>query len=255
MVLSRSYYLQFAKNIYSQCGEDGIIEKLLKDLKIRNGGIVVEFGACDGVFLSNTVNLWKDVKFKSILIESDVEKYNNLVLNCGHLDHVECINKFVNPDPDHEDCLDNILENSKFKLTSSNFVLISIDVDTCDYQIFETLIKFTPKIVVIETNTNFAPDQDYISNNGSSLKSITDLAERKGYKLVCHTGNAFYVRNDLVDKLPDSDFSIENLSVNNAEVDLLQQRDPEGNSFGSLYWTSQQYNQNITETIQLLKSN
>jgi len=255
MTISNSYYLKFAKNIYSQCGEDGIIERLLKDLNIRSGGIVVEFGACDGVFLSNTVNLWKDGKFKSILIESDAEKCKDLFSNCGHLEYIECINKFVNPDSSHEDCLDNILQNSKFKVTSSNFAILSIDVDTCDYHIFESLVKFTPKIVVIETNTNFAPNEDHISNMGSSLKSITDLAEKKGYKLVCHTGNAFYVRNDLTDKLVDSDFSIENLSLGNDEVDILQQLGPEGKSLGYLYWASENYKKNVTETIRQLKCN
>lgn len=252
MALPNSHYLQFVKNIYSQCGEDGIIEQLFKDLKISSG-VVVEFGAWDGVYISNTVNLWKNKKFKSILIESDSAKCIDLTSNCGHLDNVECINKFVNPDPNHEDSLDNILSTSKFKITSSNFSLISIDVDTCDYHIFESMVKYRPKVVVIETNTNYGPDQDYISSNGSSLKSITDLAERKGYKLVCHTGNAFYVRNDLINYLPDKDYSIHNLFVPTPEVETLQRISPEGKDFGSLYWLSEQYKTMILDTIENFK--
>ena len=254
MTISDSYYLQFAKNIYSQTGEDGIIEQLLNDLKIKSG-IVVEFGSCDGVYLSNTINLWKDKKFKSILIESDIDKYNNLISNCNNFDNVECVNKFVNPDSNHEDSLDNILSKSKFKITASNLVLISIDVDTCDYHIFESLVNHKPKIIVIETNTNYGPDQDYISNNGSSLKSITDLAERKEYKLICHTGNAFYVRNDLIDKLPQKDYSIHNLFVSTSEVESLQRIGSDGTDFGSLYWTSDTYKEMIADTIKYLKNN
>ncbi len=47
-----SPYLEYAKNYITQNGEDGIIEKLFHDLGIE-GGSVVEFGAWDGVFISN----------------------------------------------------------------------------------------------------------------------------------------------------------------------------------------------------------
>jgi len=251
MTLPNSYYLQFAKNVYTQCGEDGIIEQLLKDLKIKSG-VVVEFGAWDGVYISNVLNLWKNQSFNAILIESDGEKYNDLQAICGKIDSVECLNYFVNPDPNHPDCLDNILDKSKFKITKSNLVLVSIDVDTCDYAIFESITRHSPKIIVIETNTNYGLDQDYISGNGSSLKSITELAERKGYKLVCHTGNAFYVRNDLFEKLPQEDYSVGNLFISTPNVDVMQRIGPDGNDYGSLYWLSDEYNQLLSQTKQEL---
>jgi len=251
MTLPNSYYLQFAKNIYTQCGEDGIIEQLLNDLKIKSG-VVVEFGACDGVFISNVLNLWKNKNFNAILIESDGEKYNDLQATCGRIDSVECLNYFINPDPNHPDCLDNILDKSKFKITKSNLVLVSIDVDTCDYGIFESMTRYAPKIIVIETNTNYGPDQDHISDQGSSLKSITELAERKGYKLVCHTGNAFYVRNDLFEKLPQEDYSVENLFISTSNVDVMQRIGSDGNDCGFVYCSSDQYMQLISQTKQEL---
>lgn len=253
MTLPNSYYLQFAKNIYTQCGEDGIIDQLLKDLKIK-GGVVVEFGACDGVYISNVLNLWKNKNFNAILIESDDEKYNDLQAICGRIDSVECLNYFINPDPNHPDCLDNILDKSKFKITKSNLVLVSIDVDTCDYAIFESMTRYTPKIIVIETNTDYGPDQDHISEQGSSLKSITDLAERKGYTLVCHTGNAFYVRDDLFEKLPQEDYSVENLFISNQNVDVMQRLGPDGNDYGSQYWSSSEYMEMILQTKRELMS-
>jgi len=39
-----NYFLNFAKNIYTQNGEDGIIEHLFKLLNISEG-VVVEFGS------------------------------------------------------------------------------------------------------------------------------------------------------------------------------------------------------------------
>ena len=46
----------FKKNYHSQGGEDGIIEKILEEAEIEDG-LFVEFGAWDGVFLSNTCKL------------------------------------------------------------------------------------------------------------------------------------------------------------------------------------------------------
>ena len=49
----------FHKNIYSQNGEDGIIEKLVSVLKIGSG-FFVEFGAWDGKHWSNSYNLYQN---------------------------------------------------------------------------------------------------------------------------------------------------------------------------------------------------
>lgn len=251
MSFKNNYYAKYAKNIYTQFGEDGIIEKLLEDLEIEDG-IVVEFGAWDGVYLSNVFNLWKNKKFNAILIESDIEKYNDLQAICGRRNSVECLNYFINPDPNHEDCLDKILDKSKFKITESNLVLVSIDVDTCDYGIFESMTKYTPKIIIIETHTGYGHDQYHASAQGSSLRSITELAERKGYKLVCHTGNAFYVRKDLFEKLPQEDYSIENLFTSTENTYIMARIGPDGNDYGSTYFLSDHYNQLISQTKQEL---
>lgn len=238
-----SHYLQFAKNIYTQCGEDGIIEQLFKDLNIDNG-VVVEFGAWDGVHISNVLNLWMNGNFNAVLIEPE-PKYNDLQSVCGKKDNVECLNHFVNPDPNHPECLNNIFKRSKFEINDDNLALVSIDVDTCDYHIFESLTDYSPKVIIIETNTDYGPDSNYISNNhGSSLKSITELAEKKGYKLVCHTGNAFYVRFDLCDKLPQKDYSLENLFMSTANVEgVMQRKGPDGNDYGSIYYLSNEYDE------------
>ena len=51
----------FKKNIYSQNGEDGILEEVLKKLDLKKNGWCCEFGAWDGKHGSNTFNLVKNL--------------------------------------------------------------------------------------------------------------------------------------------------------------------------------------------------
>ena len=77
-MVENQYYFKYAKNIFSQNGDDGIIEKIFEHLKI-NDGVVVEFGAWDGIYLSNVYNLWKNKNFSALLIESDEGKANEML--------------------------------------------------------------------------------------------------------------------------------------------------------------------------------
>jgi len=252
----RSYYLNFIKNIFSQNGEDGIIEKLFKDLKI-NGGVLCEFGAWDGIYLSNIANLYlKNKNYDSILIESDSSRAKECLELLSNYDNVEVYNISISSDVNSEHSIDNILSKSSFDLSDDNFSLISIDVDSCDYYIFDSLKKYNPKVVVIETaHQSLHYDYDYESisyNSGCSLKSATDLAESKGYTLVAHTGNAFFVRNDLIDKLPENDYSIKNLYVPISEIiSYCAASKSDGTigkyniSNGDVYFTSLEYSQFI----------
>lgn len=247
MFTKTNYYFKYAKNIFTQNGDDGIIEKLLKDLKI-NTGVVVEFGAWDGIYLSNVYNLWKNKNFKALLIEGDSNKANESLKLSENFDNVECMNCFVSPDKNNPHSLDNLLKQSSFNINNDNLVLVSIDVDSCDYHIFESLTEFSPKIIVIETKTFPAGTDINIEyhhfGQGCSLGSVTNLAESKGYKLVCHNGNAFFVRNDLISRLSKkANFSFENLHSTDEDVDVWQSIDSSGNiNPGTRYYLTENYN-------------
>jgi hypothetical protein len=235
-----SHYIQFAKNIYTQNGEDGIIEQLFKDLNI-DSGVVVEFGAWDGVYLSNVYNLWKNRNFKAILIEGDHHRAKELEKISKKINRVESVHAFVSPDKNDPNSIDNILSRSSFTINNDTFALMSIDIDSCDYYVFESIERFLPKVIIIETNSS-KTDEFVTYDQGCSLVSVNKLAVSKNYTLVCHTANAIFVRNDLMSLVPTSDYSVENLYHNVDMVDKLQKIGSNKNTLNEIYYLSQKYN-------------
>jgi len=190
---------EFKGGKYSQWGEAGIIDELLKRLKIKSGSSL-EFGAYDGYFASNTIHLLESGKWKCTYIEPH-DKYAELVkLNDKFGDKVQTLNMAVNTRNMREytpgTSLDEIIEKY-----CPDVDLVSIDIDTFDYYIFKEL-EYKPKIIIIEINACIVPTIEYIDRQnrklfGSSFLSMLKLGESKGYKLVAATGNCFFVREDL----------------------------------------------------------
>ena len=185
------------KNIYSQNGEDGIIEYIFNTIGIENGNFI-EFGAWDGIHLSNTYNLFKK-GWGGIYIEGDSNKYNKLVYNFNSFDRITCLNKMVGfKDNDNLDLIvDESLHNKK------EFDFVSIDVDGLDFFIFENFNKYLPKVVCIEVNAGHSPlyneliEEKYAKNNiGQSLQIINNAAIKKDYFPLCYTGNLFLIKNE-----------------------------------------------------------
>ena len=181
-------------DIHSQNGEDGILNEILKRLNIEDG-YVCEFGAWDGVHLSNTYAL-VERGFKAIYIEGDPEKYKQLVNTRGN---IIPINKMV----DDLNQLDDILDTTDIP---EDFDVLSIDIDSYDYQVWRDTKRYKPKIVIIEINSGISPDIDNHIHDppkyqGTSFKPMLELGLLKGYKFVTHTGNMIFVREDLYEKL------------------------------------------------------
>lgn len=95
--------------------------------------------------------------------------------------------------------------------------LLSIDIDSYDYWVLEALTATSPRILVLEYNALFGPERKVTipleqlldaapkGYNGASLAALTDLAGRKGYRLVAceHAGvNAFFLRHDVAPDTP-----------------------------------------------------
>ena len=195
---------EFKKKIYSQNGEDGIIEEILNRLERELDHTCCEFGAWDGIYLSNVFNLVKNKDYKVLFIEGDKNKFKKLEENFKDKKAVN-LNKYVSFEG--KDTLDQILSDNKF---NTNFDLLSIDIDGNDYHVFESLEIFKPKVIVIEFNPKIPNEVEFIQeknikiNQGSSALSFFNLAKRKNYTLVTATEiNLFFVHNDYISKVTD----------------------------------------------------
>lgn len=185
-------------NVYSQNGEDGILQYIFNKLSIKKG-FAVEFGAADGIWLSNTYNLVKN-GWKAVYIESDKESFSKLeeLSKSKNLDII-ALNKTVSPDSGKNN-LNTIL--SKLSVPDE-FELLSIDVDGLDLEIWESFLG-NPIVVVIEINSGIYPGklQNHSKqNSGASFTSMVEIGEKKGYKVVCHTGNLIFLKKEYVNKI------------------------------------------------------
>ena len=200
--MSINELLNYRSNIYSQNGEDGIILEILKRLNLDQKEFwCVEFGAWDGMHLSNTFALVQRNNWNAVYIEGDKKKYNDLLHTARKYKNITTVNKFVESDKNHKNSLDNILSST---LLPVDYDLLSIDIDSYDLAILNEY-HGKPKIIVIEINSSIPPGilQWHNGKNliGNSFSSTLLVAKDKGYSLVCHTGNMIFVRNDMLSKL------------------------------------------------------
>lgn len=192
----------YRSNTWSQNGEDGIIAHLLECLKIDHGW-VCEFGAADGKWNSNTFKLVETKKFEAVYIEGDEKKCNDLFKLVSSYPNIHALNRMISPEKGHINSLDCILEKTSIPI---DFDLLSIDIDSCDYHVWNNVQKYKPKIVIIEIESSISP---YVAgwihgHNGlhmSCYQETVKLGLSKGYRLVCHTGNLFFLREDLASQV------------------------------------------------------
>ncbi len=208
---------KYQSDIYSQNGEDGVIYEILTRLELWDqDNWCVEFGAWDGKHLSNTFALVKNHSFNAIYIEGNKNRYQELVNTATENPSIIPICAYVSRFPCEPNSLDNLLA---LQNTPSDFTLLSIDIDSHDLDVWESLSDYQPKVVIIEINSSVLPGIVWRHSKktpGNTFSATCNVAHHKGYTLVCHTGNLIFVRNDQVAKL-----NIEERYVNFPELLFL----------------------------------
>jgi len=207
--MNSRYLDKFGANIKSQCGEDGIIVKILDIISPANS-FCVEFGAWDGIHLSNTWALINSANWSGVLIEGSADKFPDLEKTYRDNDRVEILNRFVGFG---ENSLDNILAATN---APTDFDLLSVDIDGNDWHVWESLQNYRPRVVVIEFNPTipndvyFIQDRDPLTNHGASLLAMIELGKKKGYEIVSVTTiNAIFVIREEYEKFEIEDNDID----------------------------------------------
>lgn len=217
-MLSKQQYLMNSNNIndyefkiFSQFGDDGIIQYLINNVEIKNE-VFIEFGV-ENYLESNTRFLMMNNNWSGFVMDGSDEAMNSLKNQDWYWRY--CLtHKTVFIDKDN---INTLLESTGF----SNIGLLHIDLDGNDYHILNEidLSKLNPSIIIMEYNSVFGKDRQitvpydkifvrtkaHFSNLfwGASLPALNNAARKKGYSLVgCNIAgnNAYFVRKDLLNE-------------------------------------------------------
>jgi hypothetical protein len=202
----------FAENVTSQHGEDGIIRKILEIIGTRHRW-VVEIGAWDGKHLSNSWVLTNRQNWHGVLVEADAERCAELRANCAALPQVTVKQAYVGFDPASANAPDRLLAETAIPV---DFDVLSIDIDGNDYYVWRALTRYRPRIVIVEYNPTaandvvFVQDPDDRLNQGCSLAALVQLGREKGYELAAVTKtNGLFVIAEEFPKLNIADNDID----------------------------------------------
>jgi hypothetical protein len=199
--------------VFSQFGEDGIIQFLVQRIAIENE-VFVEFGVED----------YREANTRFLLVH---DNWRGLVLDGGaaHADFLRSSGLAWRHDIDartawiERDNIDALIRDAGVE---GDIGLLSIDIDGNDYWVLDAIEAVSPRILVAEYNSIFGPeaavtipyDPAFVRGErhwswlywGASLAALAQAAARKGLVLVGSNkagNNAFFVRRDVRGDLPE----------------------------------------------------
>lgn len=207
---SSSIFNENEFKVFSEYGEDGLIQYLLRYIHIENP-IFVEFGV-QNYLESNTRFLLINNNWSGLLIDGSSDNIAYIKSDPIYWRHnLNAICAFVTK----ENINDLLKENG----VVGDIGILSIDIDGNDYWIWNAIDAINPAVVIIEYNARFGKDMsvtvpydsDFIRSQkhhsmiyfGASIRALCALATKKGYAFVgCSSAgvNAFFVRRDLMVK-------------------------------------------------------
>ena len=197
--------------VFSQWGEDGILQYLISKVPIGDTTFV-EFGVAD-YRESNTRFLLCNNNWRGLIIDGGTEHLKTLRRDgLQWRFHIDARSLFITRE--------NINAAIAEAGIHGDIGLLSIDIDGNDYWVLESIDVVRPRILVVEYNAtfgskvtvtipydaNFDRTTAHYSNLywGASLAALAHLAQLKGYHFVgCNSAgnNAFFVRSDVSENL------------------------------------------------------
>jgi len=207
----------FERTVFSQGGEDGVIEKIFEIIKPTHR-YAVEFGASNGIRASNVRNLILNHGWGALQIEGDPKRAAELLENYRDVPNVTALEAWVWPGN-----IEILFEENG---VPPDFDLLVIDIDGNDYYVWRAIQQYRPKVVMIETNSVYPPPEqmviefhpmnywDKTGYVGASLQTLTNLGKKKGYELIYHMNhgaNAIFVDEQYFPALGIRDNSPETL--------------------------------------------
>ena len=232
--LSRVAFDESVPTYTSQRGEDRILQRLFAVIGDTNRWCV-EFGATDGKHWSNTwywINRqgWQSVQIEAARDEhlslkvKRRDSFDALAARYQKNDKVICLNRWVGVQG--KDALDEVLSSTS---VPRDLDLMSIDVDGPDYAIWESLIHYQPRVVVIEHNKTVPIEIPWHSDRGSGLLALAQLGKQKGYELVAaNDRNGVFVTSALFGQLGINDNSPAKLWAGHQEYRTTLTVQPDG---------------------------
>lgn len=182
-------------SVYSQEGVDGLLLQVFSKIGVARRKFI-EIGCGDGREC-NTANLSLNLGWSGALIDSDELRLASARKFYGRmLQHKRAEVRILNSHLTRENVNQVVAAGGE----SGEIDLLSIDVDGNDYWIWKALTVVEPRVVVVEYNASFGPEQavtvPYDPSfdcskahpsgfyHGASLAALTRLGAEKGYALV-----------------------------------------------------------------------
>jgi hypothetical protein len=199
--------------VSSQFGDDGIIQFLIAHADLRRDEQrFIEFGV-ENYQEANTRFLLQNDNWTGLVIDGS-ERHIDAIRNdrLYWRQELTAIRGFIDRDNVNE-----LFETNGF---SGPIGLLSIDIDGCDYWVWQAIRVVDPVIVIVEYNSVFGLrhaitvpyDPTFVRSRahpsnlywGASLRALHRLADEKGYSFLgCNSNgnNAYFVRSDRLGKL------------------------------------------------------
>lgn len=199
--------------VYSQWGEDGIVQYLLRHIEIEKQ-IFVEFGV-ESYSEANTRFLLVNNNWAGLVIDGSAQHVESIKTDPIYWRYnLKAVCAFITEK--------NINELFKGNGITGDIGLLSIDLDGNDYWIWNQIEIISPRIVIVEYNSRLGIeksvtvpyDERFVRQSahhsmvyyGASLRALVNLGRRKGYAFVgCNSNgvNAFFVRLDVLGELKE----------------------------------------------------